>query len=101
MFAYRNAPRAATGDSPAMLLMGRGLRTRLDVISSNTRKTVENYQATSVEERRGQHREFEVGDRVAVRNYRNDQKWVPGTTQEKRDTRSYAALVEEDAVRQI
>ena len=81
-----------------MLLMGRGLRTRLDVIKPNTRKTVENHQATSIEERRGQHREFEVGDRVAVRNYRNDQKWVPVTIQEKRGTRSYEVLVEECAV---
>ncbi|KAI0229392.1 hypothetical protein LSAT2_020197, partial [Lamellibrachia satsuma] len=32
LFAYRNAPHATTGGSPAMLLMGRGLRTRLDVI---------------------------------------------------------------------
>ena len=77
-----------------MLLMGQGLRTRLDVIRPNTRKTVENHQATSIEERRGQHRAFEVGDRVAVRNYRNDHKWVPGTIQEKKGTRSYAVLAE-------
>ena len=98
LFAYRNAPHATTGDSPAMLLMGRGLRTRLDVIRPNTRKTVENHQATSIEERRGQHRAFEVGDIVAVRNYRNDHKWVPGTIQEKKGTRSYAVLVEEGTV---
>ena len=59
---------------------------------------MENHQATSTEERRGQHREFDVGDRVAVRNYRNDQNWVHGTIQEKRGTRSYAVLVEEGAV---
>ena len=51
LFAYRNAPHATTGDSPAMLLMGRGLRTRLDVIRPNTRKTVENHQPTSIEKR--------------------------------------------------
>ena len=59
---------------------------------------MENHQATSIEERREQHREYEVGHRVAVRNYRNDQKWVSGTIQEKRGTRSYLALIEESAV---
>ena len=59
---------------------------------------MENHQDMSIKERRGQHREFEVGDRVAVKNYRNNQKWVPGTTQEKRGTRSYSVLVEKGAV---
>ena len=99
MFAYRNAPHATTGDSPAMLPMGRGLRTRLDVKRPNTRKTVEIIRPRQM--RRGEGNTvlvLEVGDRIAVRNYRNVQKWVPGTTKEKRGTRSYEVLVEEGAI---
>lgn len=81
-----------------MLLISRGLQTRLHAIRPNTRKTVENHETTSIEERRGPHREFKVGDRVAVGNYRNDQNWVPSTIQENRGTRSYVTLVEEGAV---
>ena len=41
LLAYRNATHATTVESPAMLLLGRVLRTRLDAVRPDTRKTVE------------------------------------------------------------
>ena len=40
LIAYRNAPHATTGQSPASLLMGRNLRSRLDIIRPDIRHRV-------------------------------------------------------------
>ena len=93
LLAYRNATHATTGESPAMLLLGRGPRTRLDAVRPDTRKTVERRQAISVEQKRGKDRSFSVGEKVAVRNYRDDQRWIAGIIQEKKGTRAYTVQV--------
>ena len=93
LLAYRNATHATTGESPAMLLLGRGLRTRLDAVRPDTRKTVGRRQAISVEQKRGKDRSFSVGEKVAVRNYRDDQRWIAGIIQEKKGTRAYTVPV--------
>ena len=41
LIQYRNAVHATTNESPAKLLFGRQLRSRLDLIKPNTRDTVE------------------------------------------------------------
>ena len=75
LLAYRNAT-----------LLVRGRRTRLDAVRPDTRKTVERRQAISVEQRGGKDRSFSVGEKVAVRNYRDDQRWIAGIIQEKKGT---------------
>uniref|UniRef100_A0AAV2JT00 Uncharacterized protein n=1 Tax=Knipowitschia caucasica TaxID=637954 RepID=A0AAV2JT00_KNICA len=40
LFAYRNATHATTNRTPAMLFLGRGLRSRLDLLKPNLRRTV-------------------------------------------------------------
>ena len=42
--AYRTTPHALNGEAPATLLMGRNLRTRLDILKPNIRKRVEEKQ---------------------------------------------------------
>ena len=93
LLAYRNATHATTEESPAMLLLGRRLRTRLDAVRSDTRKTVERRQAISAEQKRGKDRSFSVGEKLAVRNYRDDQRWIADIIQEKKGTRAYAVQV--------
>jgi len=44
LLAYRTTPHAMTGETPAMLLMGRNIRTRLDVLKPNIRQRVEEKQ---------------------------------------------------------
>ena len=44
LFAYRSAPHSTTGQSPAMLFLGRNLRSRLDILKPNVRRHVNNKQ---------------------------------------------------------
>ena len=46
---YRNTPHATTGESPAILLMGRKLRTRLDLIKPSVSRMVEKKQFPVIE----------------------------------------------------
>ena len=84
LLAYSNATHTTTVESPAMLLLGRGLTTCLDAVRPDTRKTVERRQAISVEQKEGKDRAFSVGEKVAVINYRDDQRWIAGIIEERR-----------------
>ena len=44
LLCYRNTPHSATNESPAMMLKGYQLKTKLDLIKPDVRKRVENYQ---------------------------------------------------------
>ena len=44
LLAYRSTPHALTGETPAVLLMGRNIRTRFDILKPNLRKQVEDKQ---------------------------------------------------------
>ena len=48
LLAYRNAPHATTNESPAKLFLGRNLSSRLDLIKSNVKETVEKKQFENV-----------------------------------------------------
>ena len=41
LFAYRTAPHATTGHSPAQLLFGRNLKSRLDLLKPNIKRVVD------------------------------------------------------------
>ena len=75
LLAYRPAPHATTTHSPAQLMFGRNLRTRIDFVKPDIRRTVEEklMQNVSVP-----YRSFETGQSVMVRNYHPGPKWVPG-----------------------
>ena len=85
---YRNAVHATTNESPAKLLLGRQLRSRLDLIKPNTRDTVEKKQFESfTEPKRSQ---FAEGEKVMVRDYRkNTNKWTDAKITEKSGPLSY------------
>ena len=80
--AYRNAPHAFTGELPAVRLMGRQLRTRLDSVKPDNRR--ENKRLEKQMERGYQNlRSFREGDMAWVRDYHGKDKWVPGTINKK------------------
>jgi len=76
LFTYRNTPQTTTGMSPAELLFGRRLRSRLDLLKPDLYKRVEREQERKKEahERHSQDRSFQEGDEV------NDRTYSHGTT---------------------
>ena len=75
LLAYRTAPHSTTGESPAMLFMGRNLRTRLDLLKPDIRRRVNDRQNNQVVNNHT--RKLHVGQSVIARNYRGDSKWTP------------------------
>lgn len=81
LLAYRNTPHTTTGEAPAVLLLGRRLRTRLDAVKPSIQATVAARQFTQTLRRgssKRHERHFTVGDSVKVRNFRRGEKWLPG-----------------------
>ena len=78
--SYRVTPHATTGVSPSELLLGKRLRTRLDLLKPNTAKKVENKQMQQKikHDRIAKQRNFVVGRKVFVRNFGQGPKWLPG-----------------------
>ena len=74
LFKYRITPQTTTGVSPAQLLMGRRLRTHLDLLHPDTVSGVNEKQEKSIPGRAP--RQFRVGERVYAKNFHGP-KWIP------------------------
>ena len=96
LLSYRNTPHCTTNETPARLQMRRNLRTRLDLVKPNARRTVENQQ-TKQSSGHSLTRQFMVGQPVAVREYKKDQKWVPGVISSRNGPLSYQVEVSGNA----
>ena len=87
LLKYRLTPQATTGTAPAELLMGRRIRTHLDLLYPTTAQRVRNQQSAQRESQgTGLRREsFYVGDSVMAHDFTagNGQKWVFGKVIEK------------------
>ncbi|XP_069358815.1 uncharacterized protein [Maniola hyperantus] len=78
LLLYRNTEHSTTGESPAKLLQGRSLRTRLDKLKPEREDIVRSAQARQEFAAGGVERSFEVGSRVWYRNYGTGNKWLNG-----------------------
>ena len=76
LITYRTTPHTATGMSPSYMLMGRRIRTRLDLLRPDflgeQREKADNLRQT-----KGQVRTFQTGEEVLVRMY-GTSKWAYG-----------------------
>ncbi|XP_041366709.1 uncharacterized protein K02A2.6-like [Gigantopelta aegis] len=88
LLQYRNTPYATTGESPSVLMFGRRLRTRLDTLKPDIRKTVQQSQ-DQMKRSELSVRDFKVGETIMVRDYRNSNKWIPATISRKTGPISY------------
>ncbi|KAJ0169187.1 hypothetical protein K1T71_015314 [Dendrolimus kikuchii] len=79
---YRNTQHISTGESPAMLMLGRGLRTRLDALKPDRERRMRQVQQRQVDDAGGASRKFEKGEAVWYRQYLKGDKWLPGTVGE-------------------
>ncbi|XP_021359257.1 uncharacterized protein K02A2.6-like [Mizuhopecten yessoensis] len=92
LLAYRTTPQSET---PASLLMGRTIETRLDLIKPNLSKSmsVANDQGLLESVSMQRVREFDVGNPVSVRDYRGNHKWTPGVIASQSGPLSYQVQV--------
>lgn len=97
LFSYRMTPQTITGTSPAELLLGRRLRTRMDLLRPNAADRVEKkqQQQKAQHDRRAKPRVFSVGDAVFMRNSGAGCRWLPGQIVEKTRPVSFRVLLED------
>lgn len=99
LLQYRNCPHATTGVEPAVALLGRRLRNRLDAMRPNTAEIVHEVQSKQIGRSGGVVRTFEVGDKILTRGYSTkDSKWVEGDVIEKAGPVSYKILLNKGSV---
>ena len=95
LLAYQTTPNATIGVSPAELLLGRTIRTRLTLLKPDVSTKVQDKQASQKQhhDKKCKERHFQVGQSVLVENNKPDPKWVLGTVLEKLGDTSYKVQV--------
>ena len=80
LFSYRITPHSTTGLSPAELLMGRRLRSRLDNIFPSSEYNIQKQQTKSKinYDLHTKARSYIVGDTVYIKQNPNDKSWIEG-----------------------
>ena len=72
----RNSPHSTTGETPASLMFGRKLRTKIDQALPDIKTKVSSNQSDQVKSHsQAALRLFNIGDKVLVRDYRQHQRW--------------------------
>ena len=100
LFEYRRTPHTTTGVSPAELMFGRPLRSRLSLIRPDLHERVLEKQAQqkSAHDRSAKHREFAEGEEVLIRMHRQDQ-WKSGKVVERSGPLSYRVELSDGPLR--
>ena len=86
LFSYRITPSCSTNKTPAELFLGRNLKSRLDLLKPSLESFSENFINSHC-------REFNIGDKVLVRNYVTSDKWMKGVVIQKCGTVVYEVKV--------
>lgn len=96
LLRYRTTPHTTTGISPSTLMLGRELRTRLDLLRPELRARVEDKQATQ-SKYHNQHcteRNLTIGAEVWARNWREGSMWVKARVRDRLGPLSYQVQLE-------
>lgn len=88
LLAYRRAIHSTTGKSPAMMVFGRQIRSRLDFMMPKVCPKVEDAQPEIK-------KKFESNDRVAVRDYLSKDKWKFGVVDKKMGNLHYDVTLDD------
>ncbi|XP_063892697.1 uncharacterized protein K02A2.6-like [Helicoverpa armigera] len=91
LLAYRNTVHSTTGETPAMLLQKRTLRSRFDLLRTERSVgiRVHDAQQRQIDSSGGVPRSFDEGDPVWMRDYNSANKWVKGSITNVDSTRRY------------
>ena len=92
---YRITPQTTTGLSPAELLMGRRLRTHLDLLHPDVAQRVERKQQKELGKKAP--RRFHVGDKLFAKNFQSS-NWIPVTVSKVLGPLSYQVTTSEGIV---
>ena len=96
LLAYRSTPHATTNTTPGELFLQRKLRTRFDLLKPDLQSVVTTKQATQ-KKHHDQHsrlRQFSAGQLVMARDFRSQDKWLPGVIQSQSGPVSYDVELE-------
>lgn len=89
---HRNTEHSSTGESPASLMLGRRLRTRLDVLRPDRAARVNRAQQKQVDNAAGADRVIDPGDDVWYRKFLKGEKWLPGRVESRLGPSNYKVL---------
>ena len=91
LFHYQTTPHTTTGITPAELLMGRKLRSHLDLLQPDlsSRVLVRQTAQKTEHDKYSKERSLEMEDQVYVRGFGNGPRWIPGTIVKVHGSRSF------------
>ena len=95
LFKYRVTPQTTTGISPAELLMGRRLRTHLDLLHPDIAQKVQDKQQKITGKKPP--RVFQVDDKVYAKNF-HGAKWISAIVSKVADPLSYQVTTNEGTI---
>lgn len=97
LFQYRNTEHASTQRSPAAAMLGRRLRSRLDMLRPHTADIVEAAQQAQVRNAGGTSRDVNEGEQVLVKELRPNSiiKWKPGVIEKRTGAVTYKVRTED------
>ncbi len=90
LFQYRITPQTTTGLAPAEMLLGRKLKSHLDLLHPDVEEKVRVQQGKQKawHDRHARAQSFQEGETVFVRNFARGQRWLPGAIMRKSGPRS-------------
>lgn len=97
LFQYRNCEHATTGVAPAVAMLGRRLRGRLDVLRPSGERASEAVAARAARSAPGTERSAAPGDQVLARDYRpRADKWAPAVVTAREAPLTYRVRCSDD-----
>lgn len=98
LLAYRAAPHAVTGRSPAEMFLGRNVRTTLDLLKPDVSVRQREEKLRQWQSAGGRDRPFAIGDHVWTRAYGGAAKWRRGVIMARTGPLSYEIDVDGSAI---
>ncbi|CAK1598288.1 unnamed protein product [Parnassius mnemosyne] len=89
---YQNTEHCTTGESPASLMLGRRLRTKLDVLRPDIENKIIKTQINQKENAPTGERGLQPGEDVWLRRYQGSDKWTAGQVTQRLGVTDYKVL---------